>query len=385
MLINSKSVISEYVDYVKSFDGIEDFDFENRSKYTLSLYGKLVQRIKIYGTLFLMSISNLSYCNKYIFHGYRFPEIIDLFDKSDCTVIGGLSDMFRTISTRRSFIWGGGVISAFEIALHTENYEYLDKMIDVISKLNHNKTDNSFLYLYEDTQPLGRVLSSVFKENPKIHTICIAHSLLSVNKAGLIVDGNNSNVNLVWDETQRVFFDEKKTKVAVFGIPYEVNIVEEVDLNRIILLGYAGPTTNLFEYMLTYSHMIYIYDLLKRYDYDVKFKPHPQDKSSFPSEIFGEDVVFDFHEEIKRGAVFAGFASSAMYEAKKHGLFVIGLDTDLLSYERSFEYDREFTIAEYKSIPGYLKTLQAKNSDNLEYKKLPVRFEQAVSSIDLWS
>ena len=121
--------------------------------------------------------------------------------------------------------------------------------------------------------------------------------------------------------------------------------------------------------------------MLKENDYCVKFKPHPRDNGLNARKFFGEDISTDFHQEMRNGSIIIGFVSSALYEAKLHGLHVIGLDTDLLSWKRSFEVDRSFKASEYKNIPDYLNSLSTQIHREIEPDSLAKRFSNAISII----
>jgi hypothetical protein len=379
--VNSRVIVLNYMNYIESYEGVEDFDIIKRSKYTKSFIGRNVQKIKVAFSLFLLTILRPPK-KKYIFHANRFPDITDLIPEKDCMIIDSLACFFKNIFSDRTYIWGGGIIASFELAMYLDEYRYLNKTISMIGRVLPDKKDKGFLFLYEDTQPLGRVLSSVFRDSSDILTICIAHAFFPTIKKGLVLDGNNSNINFVWSATQKVFFDENKTIVISLGLPYNYKVSKKIDLERIVLLGYSGPATNYYEYFLTYAHLIYIYKILKNNNFNVKFKPHPQDKDSFPQSVFGLDVVHSLKEELENGSVFAGFSSSAMYEAKKHGSIVIGLDTKLLSQERCIDYNRNFLHSEYDLIPDFLDSLSVikEDSSTLPFYKLSERFQSAMQS-----
>ena len=383
MSVSSKEIIVQYTSRVESFRGFEEFGVDNRKKYSLSFYGRTIQIIKVYFFLFFISKTESS-LSKYIFEHqnerYLYKNIIELLEPSDCSVIGGFSNLFQTTKSKHRFIWAGGIIAAFEIALHLGDYKYLDKIIHKL-KVWNDECNEILLFLHEDTQPLGLVLSSVFKKSDNISTVCIAHSFLPESPDGLTYEGNNSNFNLIWDKSQDKFFDKEKTSVILLGLPYEYNIVNKINTNNIILLGHTSEESIFDEYWQTYAHNYYIYNMLKENDYCVKFKPHPRDKGLNARKFFGEDISTDLHQEMRNGSIIIGFVSSALYEAKLHGLHVIGLDTDLLSWKRSFEVDRSFKASEYKNIPDYLNSLSTQINREIEPDSLAKRFNKAISII----
>ena len=132
MSVSSKEIIVQYTSHVESFKGFEEFGVDNRKKYSLSFYGRTIQKIKVYFFLFFIPKAKSS-LSKYIFEHqnerYLYKNIIELLEPADCSVIGGLSNLFQTTKSKHGFIWGGGIIAAFEIALHLGDYKYLDKII----------------------------------------------------------------------------------------------------------------------------------------------------------------------------------------------------------------------------------------------------------------
>jgi len=391
MSVSSKEIIDQYINHAELFKGFEEFGLDNRKKYSLSFYGRAIQKIKVYFFLIFIEKPGSS-LSKYIFEHqnerYLYKNFIELLEPADCSVIGGLSNLFRTTKSKHGFIWGGGIIAAFEIALHLGNYKYLDKIIHRLNLWN-DECNEIVIFLHEDTQPLGLVLSSVFKKSDNISTVCIAHGFFPETDDGLTFEGNNCNFNFIWDKSQEKFFDKEKTSVILLGLPYEYSVINKVDKNNIILVGHytnpseLGSSKDLFESLLTYAHMFFVYNRLKENDYCVKFKKHPQDNSLYARKFFGEDISTDLNREMRKGSIIVGFASSALYDAKMRGLHVIGLDTELLSYKRSFEVDKSFKASEYKNIPHYLNSLSTQINKAIEPESLAKRFSNAMSVIQL--
>jgi hypothetical protein len=383
MIITSKEIILHYKSYENAFKGVEEFDGDKRRKFTLSLIGRSIHIIKVYVFLFFAPKSASS-LNKYIFEGYRFKDIIGLFEKDDYSVIVGASNLFHATKKRQHFIWGGGIIAAFELARYLDKYKYLDKIINRLNLWNDGAS-RVFLFLYEDTQPLGLVLSKIFYKSKNITTICIAHGFYLLYPRNKQINnfwnGRNCNFNFVWNPSQEKFFDTEKTSVIMLGLPYQYNVVNVVDRNNVILIGHSGPEADINDYFLTYSHMEFIYKLLKENNFSVKFKPHPQDKTDYPKTFFGNDIANDLYKEMKEGAIFVGFLSSSLYEAQIHGLHVIGLDTSLLPYDRSFKTNKSFKSEEYIDIPSYLASLSL-SSNNMTSIPLEERFNDALSTIE---
>ena len=382
MAITSKEIILEYKRYLDAFKGVEDLGSDKRKAFTSSLIGRSIYIIKVYIFLFFAPKSSSS-LKKYIFEGFRYKDIIDLFEKKDYSVILGLSNLFQATKKRQHFIWGGGIIAAFELALYLDKYKYLDKIINRLNLWN-NGSNRVFLFLYEDTQPLGIVLSKIFYESKNISTICIAHGFyLNPRKKEInnFWDGRSCNFNFVWSLNQKKFFNTEKTSVILLGLPYQFKIVKEVDINNIILLGHSGPEENIHDYFLTYSHMKFIYKLLKENNFSVKFKPHPQDKTAFPKNFFGDDIATDLYRQFSEGSIFVGFISSSLYEAQIHGLHTIGLDTDLLAFDRCFMPDKSFKSEEYRDIPSYLASLSL-SSNSMTSIPLKKRLHDALSAVE---
>ena len=384
MIINSKEIILKYMRREEAFRGTQEFNMEKRLKFTSSFYGKIIYTIKVCLFLFFAPKSGAS-LPKYIFEGYRFKAVIELFEKDDYSVIIGVTNIFQALKKRQHFIWSaGGIVAAFELALHLGNYTYLDKIINRLNLWN-NECNGVFLFLYEDTQPLGMILSSVFKKSENISTICIAHGFFVLakrnEKLNDLWEGGDCNYNFVWHLSQSQFFNMEKTTVISLGLPYEYSLIDKIDKKNVILIGHSGPETNLHNYDLSYEHFGIIYKILKENNISVKFKPHPQDNISYAKTFFGNDIATDLFEEINKGAILLGFVSSVLFEAREHGSHVIGLDTDLFSLERSWDCDMSFISSDYSSIPGYLNSLNIDAIKRIHPKSLSKRFYNAMSNI----
>ena len=129
-------IISKYKMRVEALNEVEGVNMSKRESYSLSFFGKTIQKSKVIISLLLLQGLDKK-DTKYIFEEYwRYPDIINEFRPSDCTIIGGLSDFFKTIVNGQRFVWGGGIVSAFEIALWRGEYKHLNKIIKVIEKLN---------------------------------------------------------------------------------------------------------------------------------------------------------------------------------------------------------------------------------------------------------
>ena len=385
MTISSKEIILEYKQHEESFRGFQGFNVEKRLKYTSSFYGKIIHKIKVY--LFLLfSPKSGSKLPKNIFQGFRYKGLIELFEKDDYSIIIGISNIFQALKNKQRFIWsGGGIVGAFELAFHLGNYKYLDKVINRLDLWNDGN-NKVFLFLYEDTQPLGLVLSKVFNKSKNIVTICIAHGYFTKTTRSNLLDnyweGNNCNFNFVWDLDQSQFFDIKKTSVISLGMPYQYSLVNKVVKENVLLIGHSSPETHLSEFILSYAHFGYIYKILKENNFSVKFKPHPDDKTSYAKFFFGDDIATDLFGEINKGPIIMGFVSSVLYEARTLGSHTIGLDMNLFNLERSYVTDKSFKSSEYSNIPEYLNSLKIDNNKRIQPESLRKRFYNAMANIE---
>ena len=384
MTISSKEIILKYKQYEDSFREIQSFNTDQRLKFTSSFYGKIIHKIKVYLFLFFAPKSSAQ-LPKNIFQGFRFKGLMKLFEKDDYSVIIGISNIFQSLKNKQQLIWScGGLVGAFELAFHLGNYKYLDKVINRLDLWNDGNS-KVFLFLYEDTQPLGLILSTAFKKSENITTICIAHGYFSkINRLKHqdgYCEGNNCNFNFVWDPSQSEFFNMQQTSVITLGLPYQYSLIEKVDKGNVLFIGHSSPETNFSEYVLSYAHFGFIYKILIENNFSVKFKPHPDDKASYAKTFFGDDIATDLFEEINKGSIVIGFVSSVLYEARTLGSHTIGLDMNLFNLERSFDTDKSFKSSDYSSIPDYLNSLKIDNNNRIQPKSLAERFYNASSNI----
>ena len=54
MSVSSKEIIVQYTSHAELFRGFEHFGMDNRKKYSLSFYGRTIQKIKVYSCLFFL-------------------------------------------------------------------------------------------------------------------------------------------------------------------------------------------------------------------------------------------------------------------------------------------------------------------------------------------
>ena len=379
--MDPKIIISKYNERVESLKEVEGFDMSKRESYSLSFFGKTIQKSKVIISLLLLQGLDKK-DTKYIFEEYRYPDVINEFHPSDCTIIGGVRDLFKTIINGHRFVWGGGITSAFEIALWRGEYKHLNNIIKVIEKLNVTNYQYRLLFLSEDTLPLGIVLSSIFKDSKHVQTICIQHGMFHIQKHNKVLpEGHNSNINFLWHDSQSVLFDTKQTHVITLGVPFKRKKILSRSNKRIILVGHCSIEFNTFEFITAYAHLFKVYNILKTNQYTVKFKAHPRDKSAMSKECFGSDLVFSLQEEIQRGSIFVGFTSSVLFEVYELGLVSIGLDTKDFSVDRAFDVSKEFKFSEYELIHKYINDSRESFGTNLlEHDDLSSRLKSSLST-----
>ncbi len=326
----------------------------------------------------------------YIFEGLRYKNLIDILPASEVLILGGRSEFFYCLRKGYKFYWIGYIAKSFQLYIYANKVKPFSKAINSIKFFfESNSEQKKYLFLFEDSQPVGMTLSAVLEKNTSINVICIMHGLLGrPEETPLLREGINCKFNLVWDQSHVKIFDKKNEindTTFVLGLPYEVIIKNERKKKSVILVGHDGLTNDPLSYFYTNYQFCKIYKILKGGGYNVLFRPHPQEDINFVKKIFPDLNRENKINLISSGKmVFIGFYSSLLYEARMHKNLTICLNSTNLPDSVEINADFYITESDYQKIPEIIDNFFEKESEqndkNLE--SLIIRFSKCILQID---
>ena len=324
----------------------------------------------------------------YVFAGLRHRHIIDVLPSSEVLVIGGRNELFYCIKKGYKFHWAGYLVKSFSLYIWSGNKGPLISSIIYIRKLLADDKKKRYLFLWEDTLPLGMTLSTCLEGVAGLRVVCIAHGLMARRDVTTAIqEGLNCAFNLVWDQSHiKIIEGENSCKPTTFllGLPYEVE-VSQLKRRTVVLVGHLGLRNDSKEYFYTMYHFCKIYKILSEAGIEVSFRPHPQDDVEFAKKIFPCINIDDKQKLFSLGRmVFIGFTSSIMYEARRFENYVISLDISALSGSPDVQPNRILYEDEYSRLPEIILNIFdcMPTVINNEEKKLQSRFSECLSFID---
>ena len=346
----------------------------------------------------LIAILNLLPQNKppkYIFQGLRHSHLIEQLPAEEVMVLGGRNEWLYCFKKGYRFHWIAYVSHAFQMYIFGGKKNVLEWSIRRIHSIfSANNTDHRYLFLWEDSLPVGMTLSVVFSAFSKVKVVCVAHGMyVSLGRKidSLIThEGSNCKFNLTWTDAQKnllLCMKSKSTAMFVLGLPYDVKRSSVIS-REVVLIGHCGLSSDRVEYLLSLYRYRKIYMILQDAGWKVSFRPHPQDDINFAKKIFSVVCTEAKQNLFLKRKAFIGHASSLMFEAHQFGNIVFGLELqDAFGYDKVFDVDRNILDDEYSKLPFYLEAafrkLESKcQSDAVE--SLSVRFKKCIKQIDAY-
>jgi hypothetical protein len=327
--------------------------------------------------------------NTYIFEGLRHRAIIELLPAAEVMVLGGRNEFLYCMNKGYRFHWSGYIVKSFQLYIWGHKEKPLSKAILCIQKIFANHIGKKrYLFLFEDSLPVGMTLSACLKAIPELNIVCIMHGVLGVPEISpLLPEGLTCKFNLVWDQNQVKNFEcknEPNSATFVLGLPYEVLRSQHLS-HRVVLVGHDGIGNDFGSYFYTLYHFCKVFRLLKKAGFDVAFRPHPQDDLDFVSRVFPVLCLEDKFKLFSSGRmVFIGFYSSLLYEARQFGNVVISLDASPLPDRVELDVDCLIPEFDYDKLPERIfDLLDARSSTvDVSIESLSSRFYRCLQQID---
>jgi hypothetical protein len=336
----------------------------------------------------IMPMFHMNNIPKYIFHGLRHRALLEILPRSEVLVLGGRNEYMYCLQKGYRFHWIGYISKSFQLYIFENKKQPFFRFIKYIRNLFLNKIkSNTYLFLWEDTQPTGLTLSVALRSIPNLNIVCVAHGMFLRYKNEFVpAEGQQCKFNLVWAESQKKMFKEKNgCATFVLGLPYDVKPSSKLSRN-VVLIGHCGLDGEKIEYFYSLYHFCKIFTVLDKAGFNVSYRPHPQDNVNFVKSIFSKVSFEDKNTALAlERRIYIGFMSSMLFEASKFGNIVIGLDcSPILPIELDFDLDGYIIESNYPNLPEYLLSLLTKFSkiDDKQIDDFPKRFYNCIEQID---
>jgi hypothetical protein len=380
-----------HIDWVDSFaehhPGVAEVMQRHSSRPQMLLNYALVRLFLLFAWI-LMRMRSKQKPARYVFQGLRYLSLIESLPATEVLILGGRRELRLCLQRGYKFHWIGYLAKSFELYRWGDEENLFPKVVNYIQTVfETDDGENRYLFLWEDSQPVGVTLSNALASIPRLSIVCIAHGMFLRYKGAraLPPEGKHCKFNFVWSDSQRRLVkggDDPCT--FVLGLPYNVKVSSSVR-HAVVIVGHCGREFNKEEYFYSYYHFTKIFSLLDRAGFEVSFRPHPTDDINFAHSNFSVINTEEKQQLFSRGRmVFIGIASSLMYEARQSGNVVIALDTPQLTYYVDFNVDHVIKEDDYKELPLYLSGLM--NSDlmkrEINTEPLASRLERCIRKID---
>jgi hypothetical protein len=281
------------------------------------------------------------------------------------------------------FHWAGYLDRCFELHYFANKSSPLSNALKFIERyFTPNAGVTHYIFLWEDTQPIGLSLSLGLKDITGMNVVCVAHGYeFAHNPERVGMDGKNCKFNLVYDSKQAEFYNDSTT--FILGLPYEVEPASNIK-SKIVLVEHTGMDSGI-EYINSVYHFIKLYKVLENAGYEIIYRPRPGSDTSYAMSIFKNVNNEDKSNLFSEGRmIFIGFSSTLLYEAKAFGNIVIGLDTSEFVDKRNFDVHLTLLPHDYKKLPTIVSQIMDNGFEMFIEKVdgLSLRFYKCLESID---
>ena len=356
--------------------------FKHYGKVKASAYSLLLRIIVMILRLFCLNKPP-----KYVFQGLRHIHLIKVLPPSDVMIMGGNNEFFYCHKMGYRFHWAGYLGKCFELFYFAKKKGALSDAVLFVRKYFTSPPGlYKYLFLWEDTQPIGLSLSLALRDVVGINVVCIAHGYdYAFSEKTLCVDGSNCRFNFVYDAAQAKLVNNlfNNSPVFVLGLPCEVNPANTLK-SKVVLVEHTGIAAGV-EYIISVYHFLKLYCILEHAGFDVIYRARPGGDTAYARSMFSNVYDGDKFELFAEGRmIFMGFSSTLLYEAKVFGNIVVGLDTSELFDQRNFDVDMTVSADEYKDLPSLLLTLMSKRLAHpvCNVDSLSSRFFKCIESIE---
>ncbi len=309
----------------------------------------------------------------YIFEGLRNKYYMAAFSSDSIVIVGSHIEKEYANANGYGFCWSFPIESGIHSKItRSWNYPAIRQLIFWVDKLSMFRKVTFFLY--EDTQPLGLFMVHLSRLlHPNVSTVCIQHGYFVKQRRR--ADGNHSDMNFIWDQSQAKFLGSNRQEVFVIGLPYVATAKPSNEL-QVVLVGTGGADDGTVWFERTINTYILIRKILSNISgVKVFYRPHPNEYNDekLLAELSNTFLLVDEPNKVKQlngsRAIFIGVASSLLYEAGIAGHHVAYFNL-YLNVRPEFDFDFEFKENEINELMQWV--LSIKNNNNFGDKSLIV-------------
>jgi hypothetical protein len=321
------------------------FDFLNLPEYS-SLKGifqkACAKRVFPNYTLYVLWSLRSRFCKnsikkyKYIFHGFRYQEIIKSLPINEVCIVGGINCLLFCLKNGYGYISSGRVQRfVYEnISNDVSNLE-LSKFLEIVRRDFASRMQSTgVLIVGNDSLPEERIFAMVIKDSG-YKSICIQHGIFqsksnpnategrfvdyffafTAQQADIVKSINGVKTETIGfykqtPKTRKIIRDPANRKVLIVGQPWD--------------LVFNGAKSRNFEEIIV--HMM---DLFRRNNIEFAYKIHPGEVRTKQKKLFKNVCDISIEAAFEGYDIFISVSSTLLYEAHLAGRIAIQVLDDI--------------------------------------------------------
>lgn len=309
---------------------------------------------------------------KFIFVSCRFPDLLASGSRADTAILGTLREFVLARKLGMRFCFNADLYLAAHAILFGAAGVPVDRIVQRWRRFFLQQRDPCYLVLPNDTSPITLLLAKIALECKNMRSVCIQHGLFNVGSDLDDIEGRNSQINLVYDASQKseMLRRLRDATVEVMGFPANIPVASPrgPGLMQVVLIG-TGATEQ--PAVLAKSAAIFreVARVLGAKHPCIFYRPHPTEIRS-KMRIMGE-LPLDRRSkhELLSGSrkIVVGFNSTLLYEAFLAGHLVIVLHDETIPGYTIRRFGLHVNVAEV----GNLARLIADQTGNGERPNNP--------------
>jgi hypothetical protein len=319
---------------------------------------------------------------RYVFLNARHAELVASFGPTEAILIGGPSDRRFARRAGLPFCWQADLyLGARDILFRGPDARRAFPILERWRAFFQRQADPCFLVVANDTSPISLLLVAIAASCPNMRSVCLQHGLFNAGYDQDDIEGRNSDLNLVYDESQRTEMLRRlpRARVGVMGYPaqFPERPPAPEAAPRVILVG-TGEVERPANYQLALRRFAEAAQGLLAAGMHVEYRPHPVEPEPVPLSEPRLPVRREPKAALLGGArkVFVGFNSTLLYEAHCFGHEVIVLDDPALPGYALSPFGHRLQAAHLAELPRMVAEGHATRASALPYPgRLRERFE----------
>jgi hypothetical protein len=269
--------------------------------------------------------------HRYVFLNARHRDLLAGFDGGEALVVGGPADRRIARDLRMPFCWQADLYLAARELLFGGSEQAAAPVLARWRRFFAAQADPCYLVVGNDTSPISLLLVQIAATCPNTISVCLQHGLFNDCYHGDDIEGRNSDLNLVYDASQRAEMLRRlpRARVGVMGYPARLPSVAPMPepSPRVVLVG-TGEVERPHNYALSLQRYADAALALRAAGYQPEYRPHPSEREPVPLPGAPMPVRREAKAALLGGPrkVFVGFNSTLLYEAHCFGHLVVVLD-----------------------------------------------------------